>query len=489
MKPRVLACLLLGVAIALPFTIRADQDRDRRDPDDRDCRDNDHHEHNVKTPVGLIGVIPVPGNPITSADIAWVDPGTERYYFADRSNFGVDIIDAENDLWEARVTGMAGPLTSGGGTKTTNGPGPNGALVTPNRKLWAGDGNSMVDVADVDPNSPTYLMILKSINTAIAACDTNTPPGNPMSDTGHWCGRADELGYDPADHVILIANNAPLSPTKLCPTMTNPLAHCLVDPYATFISADPPYAVLGVVSFTGATGLEQPLWDPEIRRFWLTVPGGVPAGNAWGVPAGNPMVARIDPKTMTAEPIEPPGKRAKSIPLDCVKLTGAASASTTGIALAPFQHLLVSACGFPIAVNALTGSSKLITKNVGGGDEVLYNPGDGRFFVTGNNTATPPVQQLGVIDAEHSTWLQNVNVSDATGKQFASGKNASAFPENNHIFTIVQIPAANANFAPPPLMPTHGDPTKDVSVCTLFGFRGTGCIAVYTHSGEEEDEK
>ena len=112
MKPRVFAFLLLGVAIALPFTIRADQERNPTDRDDRDCRDNDHHEHNVKTPVGLIGVIPVPGNPITSADIAWVDPGTERYYVADRSNFGVDIIDAENDLFVARVTGMAGPLTS-----------------------------------------------------------------------------------------------------------------------------------------------------------------------------------------------------------------------------------------------------------------------------------------------------------------------------------------------------------------------------------------
>jgi len=484
MKPRVLACLLLGVAISLPFTIRADQDRDRdrdrRDRDDRDCRDNDHRDHNVKTPVGLIGVIPVPGNPITSADIAWLDTGTERYYVADRSNFGVDIIDAENGLYEARVTGMAGPLTSGGGTASTNGGGPNGVLVTPKRQLWAGDGNSITQVADVNPDSPTYLESLSPpISTAIPACDGGTP-------TSHYCGRADELGYDPIDHLILIANNAPLSPTKICPTMTSPMAHCPVDPYATFISANPPYAVLGHVVFVGATGLEQPLWDPELRRFWLTVPGGVPAGNPWGVPAGNPMIARIDPKTMKAEPIEPPNKKAKSIPLDCVALTGAASVSTTGIALAPFQHLLVSACGFPIAVNALTGHSQLITKNVGGGDEVWYNPGDGRFFVTGLNTATPAVQQLGVIDAEHGTWLQNV--SDATGK-FASGKNASAFPENNHIFTIVQIPAANANSAPPPLMPAKGDPSKDISVCTLFGFRGTGCIAVYTHSGEEEAER
>src|SRR5882672_5014551 len=175
MKARTVVSLLSALAFVLPLTIRANQDRDRRDGDDRGDRDNrgsEHHKHNVQTPVRLLGVITVPGNPITSADIAWVDPGTERYYVADRSNFGVDIIDAENGLYEARVTGMAGPLTSGGGTTLTNGGGPNGVLVTPKRQLWAGDGNSTTVVADVNPDSPTYLQILGSVSTAIPACDT-----------------------------------------------------------------------------------------------------------------------------------------------------------------------------------------------------------------------------------------------------------------------------------------------------------------------------
>jgi hypothetical protein len=75
------------------------------------------------------------------------------------------------------------------------------------------------------PDSPTYLQILKSLSTAIPACDIPT---------AHYCGRADELGDDPVDHLMLIANDAPLSPTKLCPILTNPTAHCAVDPYATF---------------------------------------------------------------------------------------------------------------------------------------------------------------------------------------------------------------------------------------------------------------
>jgi hypothetical protein len=208
--------------------------------------------------VRLVGVIPVPGNPITSADIAWVDPGTARYYLADRSNFGVDIIDAESNFFVGRVDGMAGPLPSGGGTFATNGPGPNGVLVTPNRKLWAGDGNSTVRVADVDPDSPNYLNIIGSISTAIPACDHGV---------AHYCGRADELGFDPKDHVILVANNAPRSIAA---------PHGASDPYATFISSTPPYTVLGHLIFAAAGGLEQPLWDRELRRFWITVPG--PAG-------------------------------------------------------------------------------------------------------------------------------------------------------------------------------------------------------------------
>ncbi len=361
MNARKLGSLLTGLALALPLVIEADRSGDQKEREnrhDRDCRDNEHHDHDVKTPVGLIGVITVPGNPITSSDIAWVDPGTERYYLADRSNLGVDILDAENDIYVGRVTGMAGPLPSGGGTTSTNGPGPNGVLVTPDRHLWAGDGNSTVEVADVDPNSITYLSILKSVSTAIPACDTGAA-------TGHYCGRADELGYDPKDHVILVANNAPLSPSALCPTMTNPNAHCAVDPYATFISADQPYAVLGHIVYKGAGGLEQPLWDAELHRFWITVPG--PTG-------GNPEVDRVDPVSMRVD---------KAYPLDCASLTGAASASITGIALAPFQHLLVSACGFPIILNALSGHVYTVIRQVGGGDEVWHNPGDGRFYVTG----------------------------------------------------------------------------------------------------------
>src|SRR2546425_1339995 len=39
-------------------------------------------------------------------DISWVDEPTERYFIADRSNAGVDIIDAETNTWVHRIGGL-----------------------------------------------------------------------------------------------------------------------------------------------------------------------------------------------------------------------------------------------------------------------------------------------------------------------------------------------------------------------------------------------
>jgi hypothetical protein len=400
---------------------------------------NSERGRNPNEPVSLLCVISVPGNPIASSDIAWVDRGTERYYIADRSNSGVDIVDAERSVYVGRVGGMVGGFpktpTTGGGTATTNGAGPNGVVVTPEGIMWAGDGNSTVQVADVDPDSPNYLKIIGSVSTAAAGCDGGTA-------TTHYCGRADEIGYDPVHHVILIANPSPLSVAA---------GHAGIDPYATLISAKPPYAVLGQISFAGAGGLEQPLWNPELRRFFLTVPGVV-AGGAVVKPAA---IAVINTETRSVE---------KTYELDCHALNGTVGASITGIALGEDQHILVSACGNPIILHAGTGAPISVISQVGGGDEVWFNPGDGRFYVTAAATAAPSLQALGVINGETSAWLQNITD--------IRGKNPAAFPENNRIFTVVQITAAIA-----------AGTATDSSTCSLFGVKGTGCVAVYGHSG------
>src|SRR5262249_13420125 len=106
-----------------------------------------------------------------------------------------------------------------------------------------------------------------------------------------------------------------------------------------------------------------------------------------------------------------------------------------------------------------------VIKQVGGGDQVWFNRGDGRFYVTGLDMTTHlGVQSLDVINAQTSEWLQNVPA--------VRGKNPAALPENNHIFTIVQINAAIA-----------GGTAPDDSICfTQFNLKGTGCVVVFTHN-------
>jgi len=443
MKSDLLRLPLFGLALALtlPMTVRSDGE----------CRDSEHSEENRNTPISLVGVIPIPGAALTSTDIAWTDPGTERYYLADRSNFGVDILDAEDNVFVGRVSGFAGAVTSGGGTATTNGPGPNGVLVTPDRKLWVGDGNSLTQVADVDPGSVNYLKILQpgGISTAVPACDGGA--------NAHYCGRADEEAYDPKDKIIIIGNPSPLSAVA---------PHGGIDPYATFIDART-YKVLGHISFPGAGGLEQPVWDAEKQRFLINVPGTL--NTAKTAVVLQPSIQIINPVTMLSE---------KTYSLDCQAVAGTLSASITGIALGPFQHILVSACGYPVVLtlNPSKGTIHVfsVVKNVGGGDEVWFDPGDDRFYVTGplNGVAGQP-EQLGVIDAENGAFLQNVSESGLRGK------NPAAFQENNHIFTVQQITTAIRDNSP--------NPSPDDSLCATFGFSRTGCIAIFEHKEAPQD--
>ena len=56
-------------------------------------------------PLRLVGAILVPGNPLRF-DISWVDAPRARYYLAESGNAGVDVFDAENDLFIGRIPGF-----------------------------------------------------------------------------------------------------------------------------------------------------------------------------------------------------------------------------------------------------------------------------------------------------------------------------------------------------------------------------------------------
>jgi hypothetical protein len=121
-------------------------------------------------------------------------------------------------------------------------------------------------------------------------------------------------------------------------------------------------------------------------------------------------------------------------------------------------------------MNAADGKIISTITQIGGGDEDWYNPSDGRFYFTSADKSTPPVDSLGVVDAQTGAWLQNV--PDPGGRQ------AAALPENNHIFTLVRVTAAMIK-----------DPSSDRTTCSLFGFKARGCIAVFVHSDESTEQR
>src|SRR5437870_1997858 len=190
-----------------------------------------------------IALISIPGSPLTSFDISFVERSSQTYYLADRSNKAVDIINAASNTFETRVAGFVG-FTGNNDTS-----GPNGLVVVHDRdEVWAGDGNSTVKVIDLRTDT-----IVKSISTGGTA-------------------RADEIAYDQKDKLVLVANDAD-SP-----------------PFASLIDTQS-RAVVAKISFDDATnGIEQPVWDPETHLFYMSVP-------QIGADPNNGGIAIIDPQT------------------------------------------------------------------------------------------------------------------------------------------------------------------------------------------------
>src|SRR5213593_5177837 len=81
-----------------------------------------------------IALISIPGSPLTSFDISFVERSSQTYYLADRSNKAVDIFDASSNTFETRLTGSPAFVGNTGNPDTS---GPNGVVVVHDRdELW-----------------------------------------------------------------------------------------------------------------------------------------------------------------------------------------------------------------------------------------------------------------------------------------------------------------------------------------------------------------
>ena len=349
-------------------------------------------------PISLLTTVPIPSSPLVVFDISWVDPDTQRYYLADRSNAVIDVIDAKHDTFVRQIHGGFKGFTGSNDTS-----GPNGVVVA-GHWLFVTDAPSRVVTIDLRTDT-----IVGEVSTG----------GGPDL-------RADELAYDPQDGVLLVVNNAD-SP-----------------PFATLIQVDTPTGKLTVgqrITFTEATnGAEQPVWDRQTRRFYLSIP----EVNGPGGTGPDGAVARINPRTATVETMFP------------VRFCQPA-----GLALGPRQDLLLgcsvpfdtagnawtatdqnSAAPISVIMDARTGKIDRNVPGVSGSDEVWFNPGDGNYYLAARANPAGPV--LGVIDAASQILRQvtpTFNTPASAPAPRGTSHSVAVNPHNNHVF--VPLPANN----------------------------------------------
>ena len=403
--------------------------------------------------------VQIPGNPIRSFDISWVNPHRAEYYLGERSNAGIVVIDTRTLKWKRTIGGFVGiqPAT---GPVNNNISGPDG-VTSHGRWLYAGDGDSTLKVIDLDASSSP---IKQSI-----------PTGGTT--------RVDEMALTADGETLIAANNA-----------EDP-------PFATLFQANGDHSTSNVTIFTRITidnaivpagaglSMEQPTWEPKTKRFYVSVPliANNPAGctfdNSNGVQCQGGM-AVIDPKTLTAGTATigafNPATNTGVVPLsDC---------GPNGISVGPHSNMMLGCTPQNVPSNTTTQVINAVTHNfveVGGltgSDEVWYNSGDNRYY-TGSSRAcgkaagcNPPAGSrapagaaLGVVDAATNFLVEKIPAS-------SNSHSVAADSKRNLIF----VPQVAPNTV------VLGGDSTDVGA----GICGTnnGCVGVYIHRVDRDHD-
>ena len=328
-----------------------------------------------------VATITIPGNLSGGFDISWVDAVAGRYYLADRGTTSIDVIDTKHLRYLYSI-----PLNAAG----------NGVVAIPNPhdddphnpetagELWVGDSASNVEVIDLKTQS-----VVASISTGGVA-------------------RADELAYDPLDHIVLIANDR--ETTCVMGVCTGPA------PFITFISVEN-RTVEGQIFYPnvvfGATptnhGIEQPVWNAKTQMFYLALPGTAenPAGEVDEIDPAGQLIRRVFPTTC----------------------------SPAGLAVVPRQRLVTS-CGDVIDI--ASGNVLTTVANVGA-DEIWFNSGEEYVYFGGFQGINVPV-----LDTADNTVVATlvVGVINPTPPPpfLQSTHSVAADSENNIVF----VPVTNA---------------------------------------------
>jgi hypothetical protein len=401
--------------------------------------------------------VQIPGNPLRSFDISWVNPNRSEYYFGDRSNAGIEVISTATNTWTRRLIGFVGialnPNPPPFGTVNNAKSGPDG-VTSHGIWVYGGDGNSTLRVYNLA--SPGTLV------------DVAQPPISTGGTT-----RVDEMALTPDGKLLLAANNAEDPPFA---TLFNANGDAGVSNVTiiTKITVDPTIIPTG-----SGLSLEQPTWEPKTKRFYNSIPiiANNPPGCNFGQLAGaitcHGGVLVIDPTTLSKPTAVlgafDPNTNTGVIPLD--------GCSPNGITVGPGSNLLEGCTPGNNPSDTTTLVINAINKNyshiagITGSDEVWFNSGDQRYYTgssrqlgpSGNPLPADAVPALGVIDG--------TSVLIETIPQGSGSHSVAADCIRNRIY-VPQV-------APASLVGSGGDTTGvSAGIC---GQSTNGCVGVYVH--------
>ena len=335
--------------------------------------DEEHHEKFGS--YKLLTTIDIPNGGLFGFDISWVDSESGRYYLADRGTGKtpptprIDVIDTEKD----KILDQIGLSTA-----------PNGVVAIHRTGT------------DDEQDQAGTLVVGGADSTAIFI-DLARPHATPFTVSTGGKDRADELAYDPRDHIILIANDRD------------------VDLFVTFISTMNTPHVLGKIYYNGSVsgnpistgGIEQPVWDGAKKKFYLAIP------STQANPNGE--VDEIDPIAMKITRI----------------LSTTCKGGPAGLVLIPGQRLMTS-CGDVIKI---ANGNIMHTAGVGG-DEIWFNRGDDRVYFGGglDRISVPVVSGLSPFNLITTLTVGLIATPPAPNHTTHS---VAADSENNKIFVPV----------------------------------------------------
>ena len=320
-----------------------------------------------------LGAFPVNGpNPLTSFDISWVDRQLVNYFLADRSNAQIDSIPIEALAPSFFIKAPAPNQFAGNvpAAQCADGmandcSGPNGVVTFFNAavpgsplEIWAGDGPT---VNPACPSSAPCSTV--KVFVGLAALLTAVIPTNGNE-------RADEMCFDPAHNLMMVANDAD-SP-----------------PFLTVISTAGAnrFQVVQKINLNFAVGgIEQCVWNPVRQLFFVNLPGA----------SGGDEIISVNPTTFAVTPFKFVN------PNECVGLRGLAIRGTGATA---GDQMLVGCNGVgpngqqnSIVIDQF-GNTVQVLFGHGGSDEVWSDPDSGHYFIAEGQRANG-VAQLGIFDA------------------------------------------------------------------------------------------